>query len=95
MLCFASWFLFQCEPVIQKHSDCLSISEHQQLMGMLTATPDESEESWTIQDEIDEEGFYNMEFNVEPKMQSVSSKQSSRLTKQLSYVDYNSSVQYE
>lgn len=49
-----------------------------------TAVSEQSEESWTINEE--EEISYNMEFNVEPKI-SASSKQSSRLTKQLSHFD--------
>jgi len=49
------------------------------------ATPqDESEESWTINDEP---LTYNMEFNVEPKKLTFSKQSLSRLTKQSSHYD--------
>lgn len=60
----------------------------------LTATTvqEDTEESWTI----DEDRSYNIEFNVEPKIVSASSKQSSsRLTKQsLRYDDSFDEVSY-
>ncbi|VVC33540.1 WD40/YVTN repeat-like-containing domain,WD40 repeat,WD40-repeat-containing domain [Cinara cedri] len=71
-----------------------SIGDQLHLMRNASPTaPDESEGSWTIKDDDDDgEEFYNMEFNVEPKAQSASSKQSSRLTKQSSHFDDDSSV---
>lgn len=80
---------------IKAENDRLSIGDRLQLMSTSQTAHDESEESWTIKDEAEEEDeeFYNMEFNVEPKMQSASSKQSSRLTKQSSHIDDLSSVE--
>lgn len=72
-------------PIVKQQSPKInrdhSIGDH--FLVTPTAVNEQSEESWTISEE---EELYNMEFNVEPKI-SASSKQSLRLTKQLSHYD--------
>lgn len=57
-----------------------------------TTVHEDTEESWTV----DEDQSYNIEFNVEPKIVSASSKQSSsRLTKQSLRYDSFDEVSYD
>jgi len=83
-------YMYKCKgkmfPPIVKQS-CSKSIQSQAVNDRSLATPvtpqEESEESWTINDE---QLTYNMEFNVEPK-KLIFSKQSSRLTKQSLHYD--------
>uniref|UniRef100_A0A2S2P1G3 WD repeat-containing protein 52 n=2 Tax=Schizaphis graminum TaxID=13262 RepID=A0A2S2P1G3_SCHGA len=83
--------MYKCKgkmfPPIVKQS-CTKATPSQAINDQsLVTTPtlqEESEESWTINDE---QLTYNMEFNVEPKISNLSKQSLSRLTKQLSNYD--------
>ncbi|XP_015370284.1 PREDICTED: uncharacterized protein LOC107166226 [Diuraphis noxia] len=84
-------YMYKCKgkmfPPIVKQSCTKSMQSqavNDRSLATTTITPqEESEESWTINDE---QLTYNMEFNVEPK-KLIFSKQSSRLTKQSLHYD--------
>jgi len=83
--------MYKCKgkmfPPLVKQTYTKSI-QSQAVNDQSFATPataqEESEESWTINDE---QLTYNMEFNVEPKKLSFSKQSLSRLTKQSSHYD--------
>jgi len=83
--------MYKCKgkmfPPIVKQS-CTKPIQNQAINDQtLVTTPtlqEESEESWTINDE---QLTYNMEFNVEPKISNLSKQSLSRLTKQSSNYD--------
>lgn len=82
--------MYKCKgkmfPPIVKQS-CPKVIQSQAINDLSSVTPatlqEESEESWTIEDDQ----LYNMEFNVEPKILGSSKQSSSRLTKQSSHFD--------
>jgi len=83
--------MYKCKgkmfPPIVKQS-CPKAIQNQVINDQSSITPatqqEESDESWTINDE---QLTYNMEFNVEPKILTLSKQSISRLTKQSSHYE--------